>query len=151
MVQARVVACVIVGIVAAAVAVLACDPPPQQAAVGCAKDTDCKGDRVCESGRCVNPSPAAAPAASALSVNVAAVQAPSKARIRLNTEPDGASVHEEGVEVCSSTPCDILYTGADADPGAQHVYTFARGGYRTATRSVRLSDSPVSVQMVATR
>jgi hypothetical protein len=22
---------------------------------GCGKDTDCKGDRVCESGRCVNP------------------------------------------------------------------------------------------------
>ncbi len=25
------------------------------AAIGCAKDTDCKGDRICESGRCVEP------------------------------------------------------------------------------------------------
>ena len=25
---------------------------------GCAKDTDCKGDRVCEAGNCVNPRPA---------------------------------------------------------------------------------------------
>ncbi len=27
------------------------------AQVGCTKDTDCKGERVCEAGRCVNPSP----------------------------------------------------------------------------------------------
>ncbi|MGV3620555.1 MAG: hypothetical protein ACO1OB_07045 [Archangium sp.] len=32
------------------------------ASAGCSKDTDCKGARVCEAGRCVNPpSPAAAP------------------------------------------------------------------------------------------
>lgn len=29
--------------------------PPPPAADGCTKDTDCKGDRVCESGRCVSP------------------------------------------------------------------------------------------------
>ncbi len=29
-------------------------PPP--AAIGCTKDTDCKGERICESGRCVEPS-----------------------------------------------------------------------------------------------
>ncbi|MBK9000363.1 MAG: hypothetical protein IPM35_31980 [Myxococcales bacterium] len=29
--------------------------PPAPAADGCSKDTDCKGDRVCESGRCVSP------------------------------------------------------------------------------------------------
>jgi len=33
-------------------------PPPSVPASpqgGCEKDTDCKGDRVCESGKCVNP------------------------------------------------------------------------------------------------
>lgn len=30
-------------------------PPPPTPAVGCSKDTDCKGDRVCEAGRCVSP------------------------------------------------------------------------------------------------
>jgi hypothetical protein len=29
----------------------ACDPP-----AGCSKDTDCKGDRICQSGHCVAPS-----------------------------------------------------------------------------------------------
>lgn len=28
---------------------------------GCTKDTDCKGERVCEEGRCVNPTPTAPP------------------------------------------------------------------------------------------
>jgi hypothetical protein len=31
------------------------------APVGCTKDTDCKGDRICEAGVCVNPPPAVAP------------------------------------------------------------------------------------------
>ncbi|MBI4768555.1 MAG: DUF4156 domain-containing protein [Deltaproteobacteria bacterium] len=33
-------------------------PPPEMPASGpggCTKDTDCKGDRICESGKCVNP------------------------------------------------------------------------------------------------
>jgi hypothetical protein len=34
-------------------------PPPTEASPpdkdGCAKDTDCKGDRICENGKCVNP------------------------------------------------------------------------------------------------
>src|SRR6185369_3107868 len=30
-------------------------PAPAAAATGCTKDTDCKGDRVCEAGQCVSP------------------------------------------------------------------------------------------------
>lgn len=30
--------------------------PPASVRNGCAKDTDCKGDRICETGRCVAPS-----------------------------------------------------------------------------------------------
>jgi hypothetical protein len=37
----------------------AAEAPPEEAPApvqgGCVKDTDCKGDRVCESGKCVNP------------------------------------------------------------------------------------------------
>jgi hypothetical protein len=32
-------------------------PSPPPAATGCAKDTDCKGDRVCAQGACVDPAP----------------------------------------------------------------------------------------------
>lgn len=32
-------------------------PPPKVAAGGCQNDSQCKGDRVCEAGACVNPKP----------------------------------------------------------------------------------------------
>jgi len=44
-------------------ALTACDKPKEettqvtQAAAQCAKDTDCKGERICEAGQCVNPTP----------------------------------------------------------------------------------------------
>ncbi|KNX78366.1 lipoprotein [Pseudomonas sp. 250J] len=43
-------------------AIAGCDKAEQTSAVSgqCAKDTDCKGERICESGQCVNPQPQAA-------------------------------------------------------------------------------------------
>ncbi len=72
---------------------------------------------------------------------------PALVKVRINTEPDGASVKEDGVELCSSTPCDILYKGADADSAKEHRLTFVRAGYRSDTRSVRVGDSPVIVKL----
>ncbi len=43
----------------AALTSCATNAPPQTAAAGCTQDTDCKGDRTCESGTCVAPAPAA--------------------------------------------------------------------------------------------
>jgi serine/threonine-protein kinase len=74
---------------------------------------------------------------------------PALVKVRINTEPDGASVKEDGVELCSSTPCDILYKGPDADAAKEHRLTFARAGYRPDTRSVRVGDSPVIVKLAA--
>jgi serine/threonine-protein kinase len=68
-------------------------------------------------------------------------------KVRVNTEPDGASVKEDGVELCSSTPCDILYKGTDADAAREHRLTFLHAGYRSETRNVRVGDSPVNVKL----
>ena len=44
------------------------------------------------------------------------------AKLRVNTDPDRASVKEDGYEVCNSTPCEITYKGAvDADPAKSTV------------------------------
>jgi eukaryotic-like serine/threonine-protein kinase len=72
---------------------------------------------------------------------------PSLAKVRVNTEPDGASVKENGVELCSSTPCDIVYKDADAEPTREHKLTVARAGYRVESRTVRVADSAVTVKM----
>jgi serine/threonine protein kinase len=70
-------------------------------------------------------------------------------KVRINSDPDGASVKEDGVELCSSTPCDILYKGADADPTKEHKLTLARNGYRNETKAVKVGDSPVTVKLTA--
>jgi serine/threonine-protein kinase len=75
--------------------------------------------------------------------------APVLVKVRINTEPDGASVKEDGVELCSSTPCDILYKGADADASKEHRLTLVRAGYRSETKSVRVGDTPINVKLGA--
>ncbi|MGH7295217.1 MAG: protein kinase domain-containing protein [Polyangiaceae bacterium] len=75
------------------------------------------------------------------------VAAPSLVKVRINSEPDGASVKEDGVELCSSTPCDILYKGADADPAKEHKLTVVRNGYRNETKAVKVGDSPVTIKL----
>jgi eukaryotic-like serine/threonine-protein kinase len=62
-------------------------------------------------------------------------------KVRVSTDPDGAIVKEDGIERCSSTPCDILYKGADADPEREHKLTFTRQGYRVESRSVKATES----------
>lgn len=120
-------------------------------AVGCGKDSDCKGDRICESARCT--APPAKPAPTAANVPAAATSpatdmptASSLLRVRVNSEPDNARVSEDGVELCSSTPCVILYQGADAEPTREHTLMFARRGYRSETRTIRAAESPLSVK-----
>jgi serine/threonine-protein kinase len=73
--------------------------------------------------------------------------AASLVKVRVNTDPDGASVKEDGVEMCSSTPCDILYKGADADATREHKLTFTHGGYRLEQKTVKVGDSPVLVKL----
>jgi serine/threonine-protein kinase len=104
----------------------------------------------------LRPAPAAAPAAASLpaptqaaSSTPSAAPAPAVAlvKVRINSEPDGASVKEDGVELCSSTPCDILYKGSDADPAREHKLTVAKTGYRSESRSVKVADTPVLVKL----
>ena len=68
-------------------------------------------------------------------------------KVRINSDPDGASVKEEGIEICSSTPCDIPYKGPEADPSKEHKLTFTKGGFRTETKSIKVGDSPISIKL----
>jgi serine/threonine protein kinase len=96
---------------------------------------------------------AAAPAAAPTGVTAPVASeaprpaAPSLVKVRINTEPEGATVKEDGVELCGSTPCDILYKGSDADPSREHKLTFTRQGYRAENKGVKAGDGPVSVRL----
>jgi eukaryotic-like serine/threonine-protein kinase len=68
-------------------------------------------------------------------------------KIRINTDPDGASIKEDGYEICSSTPCEIPYKGPDADPSKDHKLLITKTGYRVESKIVKIGDSPVSVKL----
>jgi serine/threonine-protein kinase len=94
--------------------------------------------------------PSAATTASAAE-SATAAPAPSKAvadlivKVRISTDPDGATVKEKGVPICSSTPCDVLY--ADADPARVHQITVSLAGYHPETKDIRVGDSPIIVKL----
>jgi serine/threonine-protein kinase len=93
------------------------------------------------------PAPAASLAPVAAPQPSVAPAAPNVVTLRVATEPDGASVKEDSVELCASTPCEIAYKGADAEPGRDHKLTLARQGYRVETRNVRAGDAPLVVKL----
>jgi serine/threonine-protein kinase len=95
------------------------------------------------------PTPAPTAAAPDTTPTAAAPAAPIMVKLRINTDPDGASVREDGVENCSSTPCDIVYKGPDADPAKDHHLLITRNGYRNESRTVKIGDSPVTVKLTA--
>ncbi len=66
-------------------------------------------------------------------------------KVRISSDPDGATVKENGVAICSATPCDVLY--ADADPARMHEVTVSLAGFRTETKAIRVGDSPVIVKL----
>ncbi|MGH7435684.1 MAG: PEGA domain-containing protein, partial [Polyangiaceae bacterium] len=77
----------------------------------------------------------------------AAPAPPAIVKVRVNSDPDGASVKEDGVELCSSTPCDIVYKGPDADASREHKLTVARQGYKSESRTMHVTDGPVAVKL----
>ncbi len=68
-------------------------------------------------------------------------------KMRINSDPDGASIKEDGYEICSSTPCELTYKGGDADPAKDHKLLISKTGYKVETRTIRLGDSPVTVRL----
>ena len=70
-------------------------------------------------------------------------------KVRLNSDPDGASVKEDSIEICNSTPCDVPYRGPDADPTKEHKLTFSKSGYKTESKTIKVGDSPVTAKLTA--
>jgi hypothetical protein len=83
------------------------------------------------------PTPPPAPAATAL--------------LHVDTDPPGAKIKEEGDVMCEATPCDILYTGAQADPTYEHLLVILKADYKLERKLVKISASPLSVHMTRAR
>jgi hypothetical protein len=82
----------------------------------------------------------AVPAATSAERTTAAPRGANNGRIHIETTPPGASVREDGVEVCRATPCDVDYSGDAANPTREHQLVIAARGYRKETKSARLGE-----------
>jgi eukaryotic-like serine/threonine-protein kinase len=67
--------------------------------------------------------------------------------IHVVTEPSGAVVRDDTMELCSATPCDVAFKGDLADPHRLHKLTITKPGYRIENRTVKSTDSPVHLKL----
>ncbi len=99
------------GFVAGSVLLLA----SSRAQAQCAKDMDCKGDRICEAGKCVTAPPAAAPAAAPVAVSApvapAAKAPPAQARPKPKMERHSTGMMVSGIVMLSLSPVAFLTAG----------------------------------------
>jgi len=68
------------------------------------------------------------------------------AKVAITTDPSGASVREDGKELCASTPCEIALGSGSAD-AKTHKLVVTRSGYKPETRMVKSTDSPVHIKL----
>lgn len=67
--------------------------------------------------------------------------------LEITSEPAGASVREDGAELCAATPCGVVFKGEAAEPTKLHRLVLAHPGFRTETKSVKASDPPLHVKL----
>ena len=103
--------------------------------------------RIDDSPQIVAPITAAAPSHSSEATPAAVVNRVVK--LRIDSEPQGASVREDGVEVCTATPCLVTYEGDDAAPDTVHMLAVTRAGFLPASLSVKASDGAVTVALAS--
>ncbi len=65
--------------------------------------------------------------------------------VRLSSEPEGAVVREDGVEVCNATPCELSYS--DDAAKREHKVVVQKAGFKAETRSFMPDAKMVSVKL----
>jgi eukaryotic-like serine/threonine-protein kinase len=97
------------------------------------------------------PDPVTTHASVTVSPVAAPVMAPERtAVVHVVTDPPGAKVKEEGETLCETTPCDVLYRGAAADPSTEHLLALLLPGYKLE-RAIATAASPVVVKLTRSR
>ncbi len=85
------------------------------------------------------PSATGATTATATATASAAVEEPTK--LKVDTEPSGAQVREDGTILCDKTPCDVLVGDKP------RKLSLELNGYKAETISVKKGDPPRSVKL----
>jgi serine/threonine-protein kinase len=89
----------------------------------------------------------AAPTANApaTAATTTAAPAPTVRTVRVDTDPSGASVSENGVEICSATPCEVMFKGDGVS--AEHTLKLTKKGFKPGKVTVLVSDEKTSAKL----
>jgi len=87
-------------------------------------------------------SPSAASASTAVTTNAAPSATITERVVRLETEPAGVNVTEDGKEVCAATPCDVTFK-EEGGP-REHKLVLNKKGYKNGTMTVSATDTKVA-------
>jgi serine/threonine protein kinase len=71
--------------------------------------------------------------------------------LHVETDPSGARVKEDGLEICASTPCDIVYKGDITDGGTEHLLEFTKAEYKVERKLVKATRYPYFLKMTRNR
>ncbi len=66
--------------------------------------------------------------------------------VRLSSEPEGAVVREDGVEVCNATPCELSYS--DDAAKREHKVVVQKAGFKAETKIFMADAKTVQVKLV---
>jgi len=90
-------------------------------------------------GAAPRAAPSAPPSASAAPVAIAVLE--------IVTEPPGARVKEDGLELCASTPCRVTFRGEAADAKLEHLLEVLKPDYRLEKKLVRTGAGSVTIKL----
>lgn len=71
-----------------------------------------------------------------------------QAMLHVESQPPGATVRRDGVEICHATPCDVLLTGSDASPDKVLPLVVQKPGFKPFSVDAKVSDGKVSAKLV---
>ncbi|MGH7434228.1 MAG: hypothetical protein ACRENE_00970, partial [Polyangiaceae bacterium] len=69
------------------------------------------------------------------------------ATLHIETNPAGAKVKEEGETLCDTTPCDVVFKGAAADPKTEHLLVFLKADYKLEHKVASVATPSISVKL----
>jgi serine/threonine-protein kinase len=89
--------------------------------------------------------PSATPTTTTTTTVAATSPAAAVRTVKVESDPPGASVNEGNTEVCSSTPCDVVWKG-DAGKG-EHKLLLNKKGFKTTKLTVSATDTKASTKL----
>jgi eukaryotic-like serine/threonine-protein kinase len=87
-------------------------------------------------------------AASPSPIEKSASQPPfASVKLEVATEPPGARVHEDGLEVCATTPCEITYSGDPSEAQVEHLLVITKSDYKVERKLVKSSAHALALKL----